>query len=275
MFARKSTRTQVLIIAVFHHYIISKSCVASRRSSLQYDLDSDLKLHCRSKGAMTRNDELNNGHRNGAGSSILQVDGAGNGKEGKKGTPKKGTPKKGSRARRSTPATPKRRGRDGERRAANAATPTRPIQRSTTVGGTAYTTEAGIRRVTDISDIYTGPAAAAFTTLRREGSVSFKALLQRLKEASLHTVPRRPISGTPQLTVPEQDPQANDVPEDSPADSGIDVLTPASNLGLVENNTQQSTQEVENMAPVREISQAEKDRLRERNQQVEVVSGKS
>ena len=228
---------------------------------------------------MARNGELNDGHCSDVASSMPQTDGGRDDDDWTKRTPKKktqkkgtrGTPKKGSGETSCTPRTPSRRGRRG---GANAgATPIRTTRHSTVVGGVNY--EPITRHVTTVEDIYTGPPAAAFTTLRREGSVRFKATLQRLEDASKQIVWSRHSSlEPPQLSGPAQDLFAAGVPEESPVDSGIDVLTPPPDLALVTIENQQSMQQVEDMAPVREISQAERDRLRERTKQSEAVSGK-
>jgi hypothetical protein len=254
-----------------------------RLSSLEFathDLDSNLKTRRRLKRDMAPTGELNDGHDSDIAMSIPQTDGGRDSEDWTKRTPKKKTPKKGMRGTPKTgsgetsytPRTPSRRGRRGGANAA--ATPIRSTRRSTVVGGINY--EPVTSHVTTVEDTYTGPPAAAFTTLRREGSVRFKAKLQRLQDTSQQIVWSRHSSlESPQLSGPAQDLFAAGVPEESPVDSGIDVVTPSPDLALATIEYQQSTQQqVEDMAPVREISQAERDRLRERTQQSEAVSGK-
>lgn len=236
---------------------------------------------------MARDDEFEDGLRNGKMRSGLRG-GAGDRKKEKKSTPKKGTskrgtPKKGSEAGRSMPTTPRRRGHGGgsggRGGSSAAATPTRSTRSSTTVGGVAYS--AISRRVTTVEETYTGPPAAAFTTLRREGSVKFKELLARLENPLLHIASPRFDLDRPQPTGPVQELEEVDLQGVSPTDSAIDVqtptwsvLTPAWSALSFSNDTQQPYQQDESMAPVREIGQVERERRRERNQQVEVVSGK-
>lgn len=62
--------------------------------------------------------------------------------------------------------------------------------------------------------------------------------------------------------------------EPSPSDSGGDVLIPDLTVAQFASGVEKSAQGVGSMAPVREVTQAERDRLREQNQHVEVVSGK-
>jgi mediator of RNA polymerase II transcription subunit 10 len=147
------------------------------------------------------------------------------------------------------------------------------------VGGVAYTAIA--QHVTTVEETYTGPPAAAFTTLRREGSIKFKQLLQRLENPLLHIASPRLELDLPQPTGPIQDLERAELQGESPIDSAIDVqtptwsvLTPAWSALSFSNDTQQPDQQDEIMAPVREIGLVERERRRERNQQVEVVSGK-
>lgn len=189
----------------------------------------------------------------------------------KKKTPKE-TPKKGSGEEPSAPRTPSGRGRGRGRGGANVtATAIRSTRGSTTVGTINYTISTIGKLVTNVEDTYNGPPAAAFTSLRFGGSVRFKATLQRLEHPSQQIDwSRHPILEPPQHPGPAQDLSAAGVPEKSPVDSGIDVLTPPPDLQSSIIVNQQSTPQVEDMAPVREISQAEVDRMREH----EAVSGK-
>lgn len=225
---------------------------------------------------MTGSGELGDGHHNDGYGLTPQVDGPGDGKKkGKRGTPKKATPKKGSGVSRFTPTTPRRKGHDGGSGGANAVSSARSTRSSTTVNGISFPCNVAAGRVTDISDIYTGPPAAAFTTLRLEGSVPFRVLLHQLKKGSQQTVSPGASLGFSATSLQEQDHQALGVRTDSPPDSAIDVLTPTPCLASTSNDNKHFTQEIEDMAPVRETNQAERNRLRERDQQIEVLSGKS
>ena len=251
------------------------------------DLDSDPRAYRRLRGAMAGDDDFEDGLRNRKMRSGLRG-GAGDRKKEKKsipkkGTSKRGTPKKGSEVGRSMPTTPRRRGHGGGpsgRGGSSAApTPTRSTRSSAMVGGVAYTAIA--QHVTTVEETYTGPPAAAFTTLRREGSIKFKELLQRLENPLLHIASPRLELDLPQPTGPIQDLERAELQGESPIDSAIDVqtptwsvLTPAWSALSFSNDTQQPDQQGESMAPVREIGQVERDRRRERNQQVEVVSGR-
>ena len=225
---------------------------------------------------MARNDGFGDKQRD-SDDPIPQVDGAGNGTPRKKG-------KKGN-ATRSLPSTPRKARRGG------APTPKRtPKSKPTpTPGGQTYTTTISAKSVTEISDIYTGPPAAAFTTLRSNASEPFKALLHRLKHTPKHDEQGHSGLAVPPSIVPEQDRHAeqdrSESPEQerpvspaaakpSPSDSGVDVLTPNANTNPLHDDDEHSSEVRATMAPVREISQPERDRLRERNQQVELVSGK-
>ena len=236
---------------------------------------------------MAGDDDLEYGTRNGKMRSAPQDDGDGHNKKEKKSTPKKGTaksgtPKKGSEAGRSMPTTPRRKGHGGgsSRHGGSSAapTPTRSTRSSTMVGGVAYS--AITRRVTTVEETYSGPPAAAFTTLRREGSGKFIELLHRLENTLLQIALPRLDLDLSEPAGPVQDLEGADLQGASPIDSAIDVLTPAWSVltpawsAFSSSNAQHPDQHDESMAPVREISQAERDRRRERNQQVEVVSGK-
>jgi hypothetical protein len=75
-------------------------------------------------------------------------------------------------------------------------------------------------------------------------------------------------------TVPEESRESSHThAKPSPADSGVDVLTPDILVRPVASDSEQSAHGVGGMAPVREVTQEERERLRERNQQVEAVSG--
>jgi mediator of RNA polymerase II transcription subunit 10 len=230
---------------------------------------------------MDYGDELDDGHHRDVPKSIPQIDGGGYDDDDgdwrtpkKKKTPKKGTPKKGGGDKGFVPKTPSRRDRG---RGVATATPSR-----STRGSTSQAVEAPVltisftgRPLTTVKDIYTSPPAAAFTTLRREGSILFKARLSSLNDASQHVAsPVDPSLDPPQLTGPAQDLFTAGVSKESPVDSGIDVLTPSTEVESSSIENQQSTQQVEDMAPLREVSQAERDRLRQRAQESEAVSGK-
>ena len=288
---------------------------------------------------MDRNIQTDHGQRSSTGGTILQVDGAGDSKKGKKkagttkkgGIPKRGTPKKGGGdGKRSVSATPTRKGgrRRGVARVADATTLDVSTRSAATPEGMPYNITVTNQKVTDATDIYEGPPGGVYLTLRRQRSQRFKALLQQLENPSrqlesqlvgITTVqsPIRPSIAEPSLvglstehfataqsgtrpsitdlsiggpsvtappitepsirassTVSEESRESSHThAKPSPADSGVDILTPDTIVRPVTSDSEQSAHSVRGMAPVREITQEEKDRLRERNRQVEAVSG--